>query len=112
MIASVIFLLLQGDSETLSRTAARLSDDPAEQGRWQATLSELVDAIMGMARALRLEVIAELIGTMYWHMPPGGSFFTREWPISSLRLSPSSKRSLVARARRVSNGRAAAWTCP
>lgn len=45
----VIFLLLRGDSAAMARTAARLSDDPAEQRRWQASLRELVDAIVAVA---------------------------------------------------------------
>ena len=45
----VIFLLLRGDTEAMSRTAARLSDDPAEQRRWQASLAELVDAVVAVA---------------------------------------------------------------
>jgi hypothetical protein len=45
----VIFLLLRGDAAAMGRTAARLSDDPAEQRRWQASLSELVDAIVAVA---------------------------------------------------------------
>ena len=45
----VIFLLLRGDSAAMSRTAARLSDDPAERQRWQASLAELVDAVVAVA---------------------------------------------------------------
>jgi hypothetical protein len=45
----VIFMLLRGDTAAMGRTAARLSDDPAEQRRWQASLAELVDAIVAIA---------------------------------------------------------------
>jgi hypothetical protein len=47
--APVIFLLLRGDAGALRRTAARLAGDPADQRRWQASLSELVDAIVAVS---------------------------------------------------------------
>jgi hypothetical protein len=45
----VIFLLLRGDGAAMGRTVARLADDPAEQRRWQASLSELVDAVLAVS---------------------------------------------------------------
>jgi hypothetical protein len=45
----VIFLLLRGDGPAMARTVARLSDDPAEQRRWQASLAELVDAVIAVS---------------------------------------------------------------
>ena len=47
--APVIFLLLRGDGAAMTRTVARLSDDPAERRRWQAALSELVEAIVAVS---------------------------------------------------------------
>lgn len=47
--APVIFLLLRGDQAAMTRTVARLSDDPAERRAWQAALSELVDAIVAVS---------------------------------------------------------------
>lgn len=66
----VIFLLLRGDSAVMERTVARLTSDPAEQRRWQASLSELVDA-----------VVAVSIGQSTLDFPPDHAFwgpFTRE----------------------------------
>ncbi len=47
--APVVFLLLRGDDAAMARTVARLSDDPAERRRWQASLSELVEAIISVS---------------------------------------------------------------
>ena len=47
--APVIFLLLRGDDAAMARTVARLSDDPAERRRWQASLSDLVEAIVAVS---------------------------------------------------------------
>lgn len=47
--APVIFRLLRGDALAMTRTAARLAEDPAERRRWQASLSELVDAIVAVS---------------------------------------------------------------
>jgi hypothetical protein len=47
--APVIFLLLRGDAGAMSRTVARLADDPAERRRWQDALSELVEAIIAVS---------------------------------------------------------------
>jgi len=45
----VIFLLLRGDQAAMGRTVARLADDPEERRRWQASLSELVDAVLAVS---------------------------------------------------------------
>jgi len=66
----IIFLLLRGDQAAMGHTVARLADDPAEQRRWQASLSELVDA-----------VIAVSISQSALDFPPDHAFwspFTRE----------------------------------
>ena len=47
--APVIFLLLRGNDGAMARTVARLSDDPAERRRWQAALSDLVEAIIAVS---------------------------------------------------------------
>ena len=47
--APVIFLLLRGDGAAMSRTVARLADDPAERRRWQDALGELVEAIIAVS---------------------------------------------------------------
>lgn len=47
--APVIFLLLRGDGGAMSRTVARLADDPADRRRWQDALAELVEAIIAVS---------------------------------------------------------------
>ena len=47
--APVMFLLLRGDGGAMSRTVARLADDPAERRRWQDALTELVEAIIAVS---------------------------------------------------------------